>query len=169
MKKITLLLIAALCLFALELSAQSHRFFQPVAESDIARRDGTVREFFPKKYQTYKLDYAAAKSVLQTAPWEFTAEARAQKCVMAMPLPDGTMEDFSVWQIAMLEPELAAQYPEIRTYAGQSLRTPGRTVRFSCTLRGFRAMFMQPDLGAGYVEPHTWGQDEYYIVYDRCV
>lgn len=162
------LALAALCFLAVALNAQAQNFFQSVSESEIALRGGTVRDFFPKKYQTYRLDYAAAKTALQTAPWEFTPAAREQKCVMALPLPDGTMEDFSVWQVAMMDAELAAQYPDIRTYAGQSLRTPGRTVRFSCTPRGFRAMLMQPDLGVGYVEPHTWGQDEYYIAYDRA-
>ncbi|HRI59203.1 MAG TPA: cadherin-like domain-containing protein, partial [Saprospiraceae bacterium] len=166
MKKFTFLL--ALCIFAAALTAQTASFFEPVSESAIPLRDGLKRSVFPKKYQTYHLDYAGIKTALQTAPQEFTAAARAHTCVISLPLADGTMEEFGVWQTAIMAPELAALYPYIRTFAGESLRTPGRTVRLSHTARGFRAMVLQPDLGVVYVDPYVVGLDEYSIVYDRA-
>ena len=168
MKKNTLLSVL-FCAFAIGLSAQTSDFFKPVAEGSIELRGNvTRRSFFPGKYETFRLDYPAMVSALQKAPQEFTAAARQHACVVSVPMPDGSIEAFAVWKTAIMEPELAAQFPEIGTYAGRSLQNPARTVRIMHSARGFRAMVLQPDLGVAYVEPCAWGQDEYYIAYDRA-
>lgn len=159
--------IVAFCLLAVHLTAQTSNFFQTVSEKAIVLRAGVARSVFPEKYQTYHLDYAGIKTVLQAAPQEFTAAAKAHKCVITIPLADGTLEEFAVWQTSIMDAELAARHPYIRTYAGASLRTPGRTVRLSHTARGFRAMVLSPDLGVMYVDPYAIGQEDYYVVYDR--
>lgn len=168
MKKITLA-ATVFCMYTVALSAQTQNFFQPVQEEKIALRQNVMtRSFFPTKYQTYQLDYQAIKAILQTAPQEFTTAARQHACVVSFPLADGTAEEFAVWQTAVMEPELASRHPEIRTFAGRSLRNGARTVRVCYSPRGLRAMILQPDLGVVYVEPYAWGQGEYCIAYDRA-
>lgn len=142
-------------------------FFKKMNESDIALPDAAERKLIPNRYHVVQLDYAGIKEYLKTAPQEFTAEARQQRCVIALPMADGSFEDFSVWQTAMMEPALAEQVPFARTFAGQSLQNPRKTVRISYTLRGFRAMVMYPDFDVDYVEPYAWKQDKYYMVYNR--
>lgn len=170
MKQLALVWLFGAC-FALGLRAQSSpRFFQPVAEGDIAAaRSATATPAArPAKYQTWRLDFSALKQALSVAPMEFTEAARKKPVTLAIPTAGGAVEDFAVWEIAMMEPELAARYPDIRTYAGRSLTDPGRTVRLSSTPRGFQAMIMRPDLGVEYVKPYTFDQQEYYIAYDRA-
>lgn len=168
MKKFTLLPLA-MCVFASVLSAQTPNFFQAIPEGNVELRgDVMKRDLFPSKYQTYRLDYQAMVSALVMAPMEFTAEARMNKCRITIPLADGSMETFSVYKTAMMEPELAALYPEIGTYAGRSMRDATITVRIMHSGRGFRAMVMKPDLGVDYVKPYAYGQDEFYIAYDRA-
>lgn len=167
MKKLVLTFLA-FSLLTVQIFAQTAGFFQPVSEKTIVLRDGLARSVFPEKYQTYHLDYAGIKTALQSAPQEFTPAARAKTCIISLPLADGTTDEFSVWQTAIMEPELAARHPYIRTFAGESVRTPGRTVRLSHTARGFRAMVLQPDLGVVYIDPYAVGMDEYCIVYDRA-
>ncbi len=166
MKK-NILALAAVCAFVAALPAQKNNFFQVFSANapELEQLRGTAD--YPKKYETYRLDYEGIQVVLQAAPQEFTA-AREQKCVVAIPLPGGGFEEFSVWKTAIMEPALAAEFPEIGTYAGASLRTPGRTVRLMHSARGFRAMVLQPDLGAAYVVPFAAGQQEFYIAYDRA-
>ncbi|MBP6827632.1 MAG: proprotein convertase P-domain-containing protein, partial [Saprospiraceae bacterium] len=167
--KVTLPVSVVCCLFATALSAQAPNFFSMISEGSMhIRSDAMKRSVFPSKYQTYRLDYAAITAALQKAPEEFTAAARQKTCVVSIPMPDGTMEDFSVWKTAVMAPELAALYPDMGTLAGQSLRNPGRTVRIMYSVRGFRAMVLQPDLGVAYVEPYAWAQQEYCIAYDRA-
>jgi len=81
-------------------------------------------------------------------------------------MADGSFESFSVWEVSILEPELAAQAPYVRTFAGQSLGDPLKKVRFSHTLRGFRAMVIRADMSLEFVEPYAWGQDKFYMTYD---
>jgi len=141
-------------------------FFKTVPESAIALPEKAERKLIPLDYRTYHLDYTGIKSALQNAPQEFTPEARQNRSVIALPMADGTFEPFSVWEVFIMEPELAAQAPYVRTFAGQSLLDPLKKVRFSHTLRGFRAMVIRADMGLEFIEPFAWGQDEFYMAYD---
>jgi subtilisin-like proprotein convertase family protein len=158
-------LLLSFCWIATQLTAQTPGFFKAVSDAEI-RQTGLSTSVQSNEYKTYQLDHAALKAQLWTAPMEFTADARAARCVIELPLADGTTEAFAIWETAMLEPNLAAEHPYIKTFAGRSMRNASRTVRMSYTAWGFRAMVMQPNLGAVYVEPYSWGQETYYIVYD---
>jgi len=139
-------------------------FFKSIPESAIALPEQAERKLVPLHYQTYHLDYTGIKSALQNAPQEFTPEAAQNRCVIAFPVADVSFEPFSVWEVSILEPALAAEAPYLRTFAGQSLLDPLKKVRLSHTLRGFRAMVTRADMGLEFIEPYAWGQDEFYMV-----
>jgi hypothetical protein len=63
-----------------------------------------------------------------------------------------------------MEPGLAAKHPEIATYAGASVDTPGATVRLDLTPLGFHASVRGP-AGAWYVDPHYHRDDSLYVSY----
>lgn len=153
-------------LVANALLAQTTSFFKPVSAEKITLAEGASQVVLPKKFDAYQLDEAGLKAVLATAPWEFTAEAAQHKCVITVPTSNGQMEQFAVWRIAMVDDEMAAKHPYLLTYAGISLKDSRRTLRFSTTLRGFRAMVLQPDLGFAMVKPVVPGSDLYYV-YDH--
>ncbi|MEZ4941630.1 MAG: cadherin-like domain-containing protein [Saprospiraceae bacterium] len=142
-------------------------YFKPVSAAEIQLPETAVRKLIPLKYHSYQLDYPGMKAALQTAPQEFTEAARRQPTIIALPTAAGTLEDFAVWEIAMLEPALAAEVPFIGTFAGESLLDKRKKVRLSYTLKGFQAMIMNPDLGVEYLDRYAEGQTEYYMVYDR--
>ncbi len=159
-----------LCLFlANAVLAQDALFFKAVSTEKISLAEGVPQVALPNKFDAYQLDEAGLRAVLESAPWEFTPEAGQRKCVISVPMGNGKMEQFSVWQIAMLDPELAAACPYIRTYAGISLSDSRRTVRFSTTLRGFRALILHPDFASAMVKPVSPGQaSSLYIAYNRA-
>ena len=134
-------LLTLLCLlFAPLLSGAqttAPNYFKSIPETAIALPEQAERKLIPLHYQTYHLDYAGIKSALQNAPQEFTPEACQNRCVIALPMADGTLEPFSVWEISILEPELAAEAPYLRTFAGQSLLDPLKKVRLSHTCAAF--------------------------------
>jgi subtilisin-like proprotein convertase family protein len=165
MKKLFLLLCLASCV--MQLFGQTNAYFQAIPETAVRLEKPLFRGSFPDVYQTYQLDYQTLKAKLATAPKEYSAEAKKGTCVISVPLPGGGMEAFSVWEIAILDPELAAAAPYIKTYAGRSLRTGTFTIRFSYTARGFRAMLMNPDLSCSFIEPYSWNQETYYLVYHQ--
>ncbi len=154
-------------LLANVLQAQNTSFFKPVSTEKIAQAEGIAPTMLPNKFDAYQLDEAGIKAVLETAPWEFTAEAAQRKCVINIPMGNGKIEPFSVCRIAMLDPEFAAACPYIRTYAGVSLTDSRRSVRFSTTLRGFRALIMQPDFASAMLKPLFPGNpNSLYLAYD---
>ena len=64
----------------------------------------------------------------------------------------------------MLEPELAAKYPNIRNFRGIGVDDPTASLRFDWTARGFRAV-LRKDGQQIFVDPYTRGTQRYYMSY----
>ncbi len=94
----------------------------------------------PQAWRALSLDLDAMRNYLRHAPMEFTADAQNQPLELMLPMPDGTMHPFQVWESPIMEPGLAAKYPMIKTYAGKSQTNPGTTIRFSCSPQGFSSI-----------------------------
>jgi hypothetical protein len=131
------------------------------AEARLANRAETAK---PTAYKTFRLHRAALSSLLAQAPPEFTQEAKQRSVELPVPLPDGSWGRFRVVASSVMETELAARFPEIKTYAGQGLDEPTATARFSWTPQGFHATILS-ERGTFYVEPVASGDTENYLAY----
>ncbi|HEX8652862.1 MAG TPA: zinc-dependent metalloprotease family protein, partial [Pyrinomonadaceae bacterium] len=122
------------------------------------------RLIVPTAYQTVRLDKAALTQLLARAPMEFTAAAKSDPLTMSLPMPDGTFAKFRVEESPIMEPGLAAQYPDFKTYRGQGIDDPTATTRFGITSAGFHAII----LSAGdtvYVDPYSKSDTVNHISY----
>lgn len=156
------------CLLMLTASqAQNGSFFTRIPSDIVLKAEGSGKIRLPKSFEAFELDEAGLKAALENAPWEFTPEADQRQYQVTMPMGNGKAETFAVWRVAMLDPELAAAYPDIRTYAGISLKDSRRTVRFSLTPRGLKAMVMHPDMDASMVKAVFPGENNLYIAYEH--
>lgn len=63
---------------------------------------------------------------------------------LPLPMPDGSSRRFSVVESPVLEPALAARYPEIRTYRGVAIDDPTISMRCDLTPEGFHATVLPP-------------------------
>lgn len=61
-----------------------------------------------------------------------------------LPHPDGGFETFTVYSTTVMSPELAAKFPDIRTFAGVSLRDPNVSLRLDYTTAGLHAQVLGP-------------------------
>lgn len=122
----------------------------------------------PKFYRALSLNETAQRKLLSQAPMEFTKAARQTQVVMTLPMPDGTFARFSVEESPVMAAELAAQFPEIRTYRGRGLDDPTATTRLDVTPAGFHAIVLSTR-GTVIVEPAPHANRDYdrqYISYD---
>lgn len=165
----SLLLVAVallwVALLTSEVSAtQAGALWTDVRESSLG--NGGTRQVVPSRYRLVAADVAALRALLTSAPLERTAEARSNPVVLPLPLPDGSTGRFQIVEYAMMEPALAAKFPELRTYLGQGLDNPAATVRLDFTSQGFHAQILAPG-GAFYIDPYRQGDIQHYISYDK--
>ena len=118
----------------------------------------------PMRSQPFVLDIDVLRSALAAAPLEDTPEARSNPLIMSFPTPTGGLEAFAVVESPIMEPGLAAQFPEIKTYLGQGLDQPAATVRFDVNDLGFHAQILSPD-GNYWIDPWTMGDTVAYSSY----
>ncbi len=113
-------------------------------------------------FELFSLNTADLKNQVELAPHEFSGQS--SNITVTIPRPDGRLESFTVYSSPVMEDALAAQFPEIRTYAGQGIDDPQATLRFDVTPIGFHAQVLSDD-GAYYVDPFAQASDELYVSY----
>jgi hypothetical protein len=97
----------------------------------------------PTAYRAYRADLGAIRAQLSGSGTQ----------TIAIPAPTGETAKFQVVEDSVMEPELQAAHPELRTYAG--IGPAGSTIRLDVTPMGFHAMVRNPDGRAWYVDPAT--------------
>ncbi|MCW1147982.1 reprolysin-like metallopeptidase [Flavobacterium lacisediminis] len=118
----------------------------------------------PEK-QLLDLDVSAATNFLRNAPERFSKQN--SNVILALPNPDGTMENFKIYENSNMDPELAARYPEIKSYIGIGIDNPTASAYISTSPLGFKSMVLNPGKPAVFVEPYS--QDlQTYTVYTKA-
>ncbi len=165
MKKIYLrgLFLMVFTVISLSLSAQQN-LFTPVNES-ASRGITGQRTIIPQKYRTFSLNTMGMKFFLSALPSENNNANKAAMPVMELPMPDGSMAKFNVWETSIMEPGLQAQFPEIRTYSGQGIDDPYATIKMNYDpYFGFSAQVLSIK-GSYYIDPYARGNINYYNSY----
>ena len=141
------------------------------ADDAAARLAATSSEYgsWLHHYRPVTLDVAALRPVLNAAPLEGTAAAArgAAGAVLALPLPDGTTGRFRLVEAPVLAPELAAAYPQIKTYAGYGLDDPSASIRCDLTPLGFHAQILSRTMGTMYIDPVSLADPTHYLSFFR--
>ncbi len=166
--QITAAALLALLLVPFTATAQvpGDQLWSDVDESSLKSR--TERDVVPRRYRTVVLDLEALDGILSSIPPETdtdpTKASGTDEVILSLPLPDGGFARFSVVESPIMEPGLAAKFPEIKTYRGQGVDDPAASVRFDRTPAGFHAMIRSP-AGSIYIDPYSREDTEHYISY----
>lgn len=110
----------------------------------------------------FQLDREAADALLQQVPLE--GFGMPQGTVVLVPAPDGTVSRFQILESPVMEPELAAKFPDIRTYVGKGLDDTSATARLGWSPFGFYAQVISPK-GSYFVEPRFKGNNTLHAAY----
>ncbi|MEY2490715.1 MAG: hypothetical protein QOC70_2657, partial [Verrucomicrobiota bacterium] len=121
-------------------------------------------QLMPQKYLAFHLHQTVLRELLGKAPREFTNAARNTEVVLTLPMPDGTLRRFRIEDSPIMDPALAAKFPQIRTYLGRGLDDPKMSTRFDVSPRGFHALIISND-NTIVIQPYHWDDTSNYISY----
>jgi hypothetical protein len=147
-KKIYQHLIACLAIIGIQDATAQTGFFSP---ADANARTGRSVEKKISKLSHYHLRTGDLRSYLLNAPLEFKSKS-ARGVALEIPLPNGTLETFILFESPILSPEVAAKHPEIKTYAGKGATHKEYSVRINLTATGFNAIILGVENDAVYFE-----------------
>jgi hypothetical protein len=155
------LLIGAFVLYTGLSFAQSN-LWQNTAEPTVNNR-----QIVPDAYRTVQVDFENLRTILLQAPDEKFTSAATSNFIFSLPAPDGTNWLFSVVQSSIMEAELQAKFPEIRTFLGQGVGDKAAaTLRMDFGPNGFHAQVLSPE-GSFFIDPFAPGTINTYICYSR--
>lgn len=113
----------------------------------------------------YSLDFAGLKNALARAPKRLAAGEKSE-IIISFPNSEGKMENFKVRENSNFDPQLAAKYPDIKSYVGEGLTDSNSTVYFSISSLGLSSMEIYGDKSAVFIEPYTKDLSS-YVVYKK--
>jgi len=134
-----IILICSLLLAGISTYAQNN-FFNDARETDI--RDTTKRVIVPSKYRFIHLDTTGLLNFLHNIPDQKFIADRNNTPVISIPMPDGSLAKFHIWQTRVMDAALAEKYPGIITYSGQGIDDRSATIKIDWTALGFHAMIL---------------------------
>jgi hypothetical protein len=166
---VLVVLAIALCAGAVPVFAEEGPFRDLSLDSlqALPARGGSWEIPLPRHFRALEVDVKALESLLARAPAERSAAAATSPLLLALPYPDGTDKLFRVEESPILEPELAARFPEIRTYVAQGIDDPTATARLSLTSLGFHAMVLSTS-GTVLIDPYRRWDDRYVLSYFKA-
>jgi hypothetical protein len=132
-------------------------FWKKIPSNSIQLAENAVPlDLFPDHYTSAQLNYSSLKEKLAGIV------DKTKRLELAFPMPDGTFENFIVWESSVMEDGLAAKYPGIKTFQGRSLENPEMKIHFDYTYVGFHASIYSPESKI-YIWPMAENQDEFYL------
>ncbi len=84
---------------------------------------------------------------------------------VTIPYPDNSYGEFLISAVPVMSPQLAARYPQIKTYSGKNVAT-GEIIRVDITPKGFHALIFSKK-GQIYIDPVEQNNTDKYQVYYR--
>lgn len=136
-------------------------------EESAIQRSSEPRQIVPQRYRTASLDLGLLSGLLADTPHENRVAVASSALELSLPRPDGSFERFRIVESPIMEPELAAKYPQIRTYLGQGIDDPTASLRFDVSTQGFRAQVIGWR-GSYYIDPFQSRDTANYVVYRKA-
>lgn len=140
--------------------------WSPVKDEAQIKSVGT-RYIVPDAYRVLKLDVTAMRKALNGAPLRFSENYEQLAVTLRLPLPDGSVGEFKVVESPVMPDDLAAQFPQIRTYSGWGISDPHARLKLDVTPQGFHAMVRTADYKSFLIDPYQSNDADNYIVYYR--
>lgn len=157
MKKQIVLIALVAMTFSINAVANINATWQEVKANHIPSKG--EQQLHPDKYKIYLLNDSYVKNLL----FSLTDVPELSK-VITLPVADGSMMNFKVWQTPVMPDELAAKYPNIKNFTAVSVDNPNITAKINYTYNGFNAMVYNGNK-TYLIDPYSNKNDGYYLCY----
>ena len=94
-------------------------YYEPTQRVSAAPHEQTSGADGRSGHRTVILNESAQRKLLKRAPMEFTHASAESQVVMTLPMPDGTITRFHVEESPVMAAQLAARFPDTKTYRGR--------------------------------------------------
>ncbi len=125
----------------------------------------TSRQDLPKQ-EAYTLNLESLKKTLTEAPLRGKSLVNSG-VIISFPNSEGEFENYRVMEAPVMHPDLAAKYPNIKSYVGQGIDDASARIRFSISPLGLQSMRLSATKPASFIEPYT-NDLKVYTVYKRA-
>ncbi len=142
--------------------AQDNSIWQKSAKTNAVTPTENVRDL--PQGNLYELNTNELLNLLTAAPTR-TQSQLASPVILSFPNDQGKFERFHIYEASIMHPDLAARYPNIRSYAGQGIDDPTAVIRFSTSPKGLHTMRLSGTQEAVFIEPI--GDGNTYSVFKR--
>lgn len=162
--KWTALITCLLAVWMLNAQAQTTGagYWMPTAETTMNAPG--VRQIVPQWYQTWGLSPDIFQQQLSAAPLESQVSIQTSSQVISLPDPSGIMQEFRVVESPIMEAELGARFPHIRTYSLKGITDPYANGKMDWNDFGLHVSIRTPR-GDYFIDPYTNATRKEYIVY----
>ncbi len=164
MKK-TIFTLAFLCFVSFAMAQSAKQFWRSMDEKKIIPAGERVT--IPNKYKTFQIANDNLKTTLWSAPDEKEVQLSESPVIVDLPMEDGTIQQFRVVYSPVMAPELAAQFPEMKTFNIMGLDAEHASGKLDWTEMGFHAMIRKLS-GDIYIDPYARRNQTDYIVYNNA-
>lgn len=119
----------------------------------------------PDHYRLLQLDEVEMQHQLNSIVGGNAPNQSITQDLINIPYPDGTSSSLILTKNSVMDPELAAKYPGIKTYQVESRFNKGIYGGIEMTEKGFHAMLFMQDGKRLFIDPREIANEKYYISY----
>ena len=122
-----------------------------------------------KEYQAFELELGSLKNKLFSRLQD-QSDLQKSETQVQFPMSDGRMVSFWVSETAIMHPELAKKFPNIKSFSGSAIDDPSLKINFSINALGLHAMIIDRQGKVQYIDPlklRNQATKKFYQVYKR--
>ena len=154
-----LLSIALLAITSFSFAQEGNFWKKTIKKSNDAVYENKMQITNPNLLE---LDANALKNLLSNAPQRNVLSGKSS-VIASFPNGEGQFERFKIVESSNMDAQLAAKYPEIKSYIGQGIDNPTATIYFSISPLGLQTMTLYGDKSAVFIEPYTKDLNTYAV------
>lgn len=113
-------------------------------------------------FRLFELDANTLKNAITNSPLR-GANDTGSNIIVSFPDADGVFQHYRIFESSNMEPELAARYPEIKSYVGKGIDDITAIIYFSVSPLGLQTMQISAGKPAVFIEPYTTDKSIYAV------